>query len=421
MQDLTGKAPLDTLTAAEWNQLPTEIQNMILSAGITLSGGDLTQFKKSFAEMSNSCEWMTVGGVTNAWTLTAISPRPAITSLHTGMMFRFRVAADNSSSSVTLNVQGTGVKTVTTAAGSSTLQLGDVNLLSDTIVRYDGTNWVLVNEYVGTGGGGSGDLPPGHYNGLRYVFDNAGSTAGVSQLFDTEAGKARNWTDTDDLVLTSTLSKDARVTWAEGDGLGCLAPGLTLAANTWYRRFLVQKSDGTPEIVIDTSPTAGNFMGSATGDAAGFLDYALYRRIGWLRTDASKDLHWYIQSAVDPNRWTLRVPLDLSNSSVPITTRAAWDLSTLAPPSTDILGSLTWVPGTSGNELLVSTEDQADSNPGNIFTIDNNESGGNYTETIRGQWELNSSSELYVETRTTSGTGVLYLTCDGWFDWNLVA
>ena len=49
MEDLNDKVTAGTLTAAEWNQVPSEIQNVIENLGITLSGADLNQLGKGIA------------------------------------------------------------------------------------------------------------------------------------------------------------------------------------------------------------------------------------------------------------------------------------------------------------------------------------------------------------------------------------
>lgn len=47
MQDLNDKVIGGELTAAEWNEVPSELQNVIEASGQTLSSGDLTQLRKA--------------------------------------------------------------------------------------------------------------------------------------------------------------------------------------------------------------------------------------------------------------------------------------------------------------------------------------------------------------------------------------
>lgn len=93
---------------------------------------------------------------------------------------------------------------------------------------------------------------------------------------DIAVGEARDSTDAADLVLSATLTKAVDVNWVAGNG-GGFPSGLTLTADTWYRVFLIGKTDGTVDAGFDTSATAANLLSDATG-------YTLYRQIGWIRT-----------------------------------------------------------------------------------------------------------------------------------------
>jgi len=52
MEQLDNKLTGDTLSAAEWNQVPAEIQNLITAFGIALSSGDLNQMRKALADFA---------------------------------------------------------------------------------------------------------------------------------------------------------------------------------------------------------------------------------------------------------------------------------------------------------------------------------------------------------------------------------
>ena len=49
MEDLNDKVLGGNLPAIEWNQVPSEIQNVIENLGISLSNGDLNQLGKAIA------------------------------------------------------------------------------------------------------------------------------------------------------------------------------------------------------------------------------------------------------------------------------------------------------------------------------------------------------------------------------------
>lgn len=82
--------------------------------------------------------------------------------------------------------------------------------------------------------------------------------------------------------LTSSLTKGIDAAWAEGSG-GGFPSGLTLAADTWYRVFLIMKQDGTIDAGYDTNSDASALLADAT-------DYVYYKRIDWVLTDGSMQI-----------------------------------------------------------------------------------------------------------------------------------
>ena len=51
VQDLNDFSPGSTLTSAQYNELPTEVQNVITNLSIALSGMDLTQLTKAMTSL----------------------------------------------------------------------------------------------------------------------------------------------------------------------------------------------------------------------------------------------------------------------------------------------------------------------------------------------------------------------------------
>lgn len=73
-------------------------------------------------------------------------------------------------------------------------------------------------------------------------------------------------------------------TWTDSPtGGGGMPSALTVAANTWYRVFVITDDGTNLRYGLDTSATAANLMADATG-------YNYYRRIGWVRTNGSSAL-----------------------------------------------------------------------------------------------------------------------------------
>ena len=83
--------------------------------------------------------------------------------------------------------------------------------------------------------------------------------------------------------LSSSITKQIDVDWAEGDGDGGFPSGLTIANDTWYHVFVIAKADGTTDAGFDTSLTAANLLADATG-------YTKSRRVGSVKTDGSANI-----------------------------------------------------------------------------------------------------------------------------------
>ena len=62
MQDLNDKLTGQSLTAAEWNQMPSELQNIITAFGQGLSSIDLNQLGKSIAGYAANGNFFTDSG-----------------------------------------------------------------------------------------------------------------------------------------------------------------------------------------------------------------------------------------------------------------------------------------------------------------------------------------------------------------------
>jgi hypothetical protein len=143
VEDLTGKITGNTLTAAEWNQLPTEVQNVIEAFGQGLSNGDLDQLGKSIAGYAATGDWYTGGGAADVYTATKIAGFQAPPDYFVGMTVRFRPTAANTGAS-TINVATLGVKDIKREDGNA-LNADDIITARDAWIRYDGTDFLLTN------------------------------------------------------------------------------------------------------------------------------------------------------------------------------------------------------------------------------------------------------------------------------------
>src|SRR5512139_1845356 len=95
MQDLNDKVTGNSLSADEWNQVPSEIQNVIESLGIALSGVDLNQLGKAIAGYAGNGDFYTDSGVANAYVLSPIGLKKSPHAYVDGLRIRFRVGNSN--------------------------------------------------------------------------------------------------------------------------------------------------------------------------------------------------------------------------------------------------------------------------------------------------------------------------------------
>ncbi len=145
MQDLNGKVTDGTLTAVEWNEVPSEMQNIIEATTYaqTLSSGDLDQLGKGVSGYAASATFYTGSGTANAHIATKLAGLQAPPNYGNGMVVRFRPSNANTAGA-TINVDSLGVKTIKKEDGT-VLSAGDLGTDRDAWLRYDGTDFLLSN------------------------------------------------------------------------------------------------------------------------------------------------------------------------------------------------------------------------------------------------------------------------------------
>jgi hypothetical protein len=151
MEDLTGKSTGSNLTAAEWNQLPQEVQNIITDLGLSLSSGDLDQLGKAMAAFLAAGQYYTCTGSSNAFVLTKIGNKQAPASYHDGMTIRFR-PNHTSTGAATINVNSIGVVDLK-REDASAIAAGDLDTTRDCTARYDDAtgDFFVMNSSLLTG------------------------------------------------------------------------------------------------------------------------------------------------------------------------------------------------------------------------------------------------------------------------------
>lgn len=279
MQDLNDKVTGGVLSAAEWNQVPSEMQNIIEALGQVLSGSDLNQLGKSIAGYAGASTYYAESGVADAYVVNPIGLKQGPSSIganHDGLMVRF-VPGNNNTGASTINVNAIGVKSITREDGSP-LQAGDLSTTRDAWIRWDFSSdaFVLQNFNIP----GSLEVPRGFIDGI--ITSNAADTA-HDITFGT--GIARGAANSATIQLSSALTKQIDVAWNAGNNQGGFPSGLlTLTNQTWYHLFLIKDSvAGTVDAGFDTSLTAANLLAEAGGN------YTLYRRVGAVYYDTTNE------------------------------------------------------------------------------------------------------------------------------------
>lgn len=201
MQDLNDKITGSTLTAAEWNEIPSEIQNVIEDLGITLSGGDLNQLGKAIAGYVANGTFYTDSGAADAYVLTVIGSKQRPTAYTNGLEAEFIIGNTNTGSS-TINVAGLGAVDIAGTGAAGTLTTGDIVRLLFNLATGD---FDIVNN---TGA----------------VSANASETVkGIVEL----ATQAETDTGADDLRAITPLKLGNAITtvkaWANFNGTGTVA------------------------------------------------------------------------------------------------------------------------------------------------------------------------------------------------------
>jgi len=111
MDDLNDKLTGGSLAATEWNQVPSELQNVIEGLGQVLNSGDLNQLGKSVAGYVANGNYYTDSGVANAYVLTQIGSKQRAPAFADGILATFTVGTTNTGAS-TVNWATLGTKNI---------------------------------------------------------------------------------------------------------------------------------------------------------------------------------------------------------------------------------------------------------------------------------------------------------------------
>jgi len=140
MQNIPTKTDdVSVLPADEFNQMATEMENIITNTGQALTSSDLSQISKAISIYAAGGDFYTDSGTADAYVLNLIGSKQSPTAYFVGMRARFVVGAANTGAS-TANVNSLGVKNIKKPDGSSDPAAGDLPMGQMVDLTYDGTN-----------------------------------------------------------------------------------------------------------------------------------------------------------------------------------------------------------------------------------------------------------------------------------------
>jgi len=169
-------------------------------------------------------------------------------------------------------------------------------------------------------------------NASNLYVDNLELSWTSDEVIAIAAGRARNSTDENDIIVESALAVSNIVSGANGLDSG------SVAASTMYAVYVIGSS-------YDVVPAAG--LLSLASNSAPTLpeDYDMYRRIGWVLTDGTSDNLLFYQYGSDKTRqyyYDVGISELSAGSSA---TYAAIDLATSVPPiATNVIMDVAYTP-----------------------------------------------------------------------------
>lgn len=305
MQNISTKVTGSTLTSTEFNDIPEELENIITSSGITLSGGDLDQLGKSVAEYVAGASFYVEDGTSAAdvYVLDPIGSKKTPTQFFDGLEIVFRVTNTNTGAS-TIALPGLTAKNLKKDNGASDLASGDLSAGQVACFRYDSSAGYF--ELMWTTATSTESLPRGYIDGLIMSNDtDSDHDIAIS------VGETRSSDDTTNIPLSAIITKQIDASWVAGDDAGGFPSGLSLSSDTWYHVFVIYNpTTGDTDAGFDTSISATNLLSDATG-------YTKYRRIGSVLTDGSSNIYAFHQDG-DIFTWDApKLDVDVTSSATP--------------------------------------------------------------------------------------------------------
>jgi hypothetical protein len=189
--------------------------------------------------------------------------------------------------------------------------------MEGTVTAYSGTSLTINVDLTSATTFAAPPVLPNYLGGLTLAND----ATTPNTVIDIASGGATSDDNTVVMILGSGWTKNANAPWAPGSGNGALAAGAgsTLAANTWYHVFLIQRPDTRAvDILVGISATAPTLP----------ANYTKKRRIGSFCADGNLHILPFVQLG-DQFLW-VTPQVNLNNTG--IAAGGTWYLLALSVP-----------------------------------------------------------------------------------------
>lgn len=247
--DIVSKITGNTVSATEFNQIPTELEAGISVTGQTPSDAILNQVPIFVSRFAANNFYIDSGTADN-YVLTLASsftnPVSSTVPYFTGMTIRFRAGNAGTGGAATVNVNGAGVKNLKEADG--TTNPTSIPTTEDSEYRYDGTVFRKVNSV-----GAATESTAGISKLPKQITVSNGTDA--NNDIDFSAGNFQ-FSDGSGIASLSALTKRLDATWVAGTNQGGLDTGAKANNTPYYCFAIYNPASGISDALFSASKTS---------------------------------------------------------------------------------------------------------------------------------------------------------------------
>lgn len=250
-------------------------------------------------------------------------------------------------------------------------------------------------------------LPRSYRGGLVTARANA-------QDITIAVGQARDFADSDNLLVVSAITKQIDADWAAGTGAGGFPDtALNIAVDTTYHIFIIGKADNSSlDAGFDTSITAANLL---DGNTAGADGYTTYRRVGSIVTDPSANPEEILDYTQVGNQFILKASR-LTDEDGNIDSTATSSTVKGCPLGFKVLADITaFVTDANGYLINISSLDAADEEASESAAplVSLRNTGGAKTE---GTFLVRTNTSAQIRLDSTEAMTTFKYALRSWFD-----